>query len=214
MTGRQIKSVAIMDKSAHVMHAVTPTQHLIDRPNLRHEALLILDKRGTILDIAREVSSLMRTAGIPGVVIGGIAVVLHGHVRTTADIAIYLQPPLEPLAELLTANGFTFELDRREFVKQGITIHLVLPEQVGPPPNATIEIEGITTVTLADLIGMKLRSGSTNLLRSQDLADVIGLIRHHRLSSGFARHLAKDLRPTFRKLVRLIAQEQPNTPRN
>jgi hypothetical protein len=33
-------------------------------------------------------------------------------------------------------------------------------------------------VTLADLINVKLRSGSTNLLQAQDLADVIGLIRH------------------------------------
>jgi hypothetical protein len=60
---------------------------------------------------------------------------------------------------------------------------------------------------LADLINMKLRSGATNLLRAQDLADVIGLIRHHQLSSGFARHLDKALRPAFRKLVRLIQRE-------
>jgi hypothetical protein len=62
-------------------------------------------------------------------------------------------------------------------------------------------------VTLADLIDMKLRSGSTNLLRAQDLADVIGLIRHHRLTSGFARHLDKALRPAFRQLVRMIQRE-------
>jgi hypothetical protein len=54
---------------------------------------------------------------------------------------------------------------------------------------------------------MKLRSGSTNLLRAQDLADVIGLIRHHRLTNGFARQLDKALRPIFRKLVRLIQRE-------
>jgi hypothetical protein len=54
---------------------------------------------------------------------------------------------------------------------------------------------------------MKLRSGSTNLLRAQDLADVIGLIRHHQLRRGFARHLDKTLRPAFRKLVYMIQQE-------
>lgn len=57
--------------------AVT-TQRTFDT-NLRDEALLLLDKRGEVLDIAREVSRLMRAAGIPGIVIGGIAVVLHGH---------------------------------------------------------------------------------------------------------------------------------------
>jgi len=69
-------------------------------------------------------------------------------------------------------------------------------------------VSEITTVMLIDLISMKLRSGSKNLLRAQDLADVIGLTRHHRLTGEFARHLDKTLRPAFRKLVRLIRQEQ------
>jgi hypothetical protein len=69
------------------------------------------------------------------------------------------------------------------------------------------EIEGITTVSLADLIEMKLRSGTENLLRAQDLADVIGLIRRHQLSGEFARHLSKELRPEFRKLARAIRRE-------
>jgi hypothetical protein len=60
----------------------------------------------------------------------------------------------------------------------------------------------------AGLIGIKLRSGATNLLRAQDLADVIGLIRHHRLTAEFARHLDKSLRPTFRKLVRTIHRQR------
>lgn len=177
--------------------------------NLRDEALLILDKRGTVLDIAREVSHLMHEVGIPGLVIGGIAVVLHGHVRTTRDVDIFIAPPLEPLADLLTAHGFTFDRKERAFVKHGVPIHLVLPEQVGASPKRAIIIEGVTTVTLAELIDMKLRSGSANLLRAQDLADVIGLIRHHRLTSSFARHLDKTLRPTFRQLVRMIQRESP-----
>lgn len=57
------------------------------------------------------------------------------------------------------------------------------------------------------MINMKLRSGSENMLRAQDLADVIGLIRHHRLSGEFARHLDKNLRPAFRKLIRMIEKE-------
>ena len=40
------------------------------------------------------------------------------------------------------------------------------------------------------------------------MADVIGLIRHHQLTSAFARHLEKTLRPAFRKLVRLIQREK------
>ena len=189
------------------MNLVTTTRHKTCELNLRDEALLMLDKRGTLLDIARQVSDLMRATGIPGVVVGGVAVVLHGHVRTTNDIDIFLQPPLEPLADLLTANDFTFNQERKEFVKHGVPVHLVLPDQVGTLQEAAVEIEGITTVTLVDLINMKLRSGGKNLLRAQDLADVIGLIRQRQLTSGFARHLDKALRPAFRKLVRMIEQE-------
>jgi hypothetical protein len=194
--------------SAEVMHSVTEIYPLKRALNLRDEALLLLEKRGTILDLAREVSHLMCAAGIPGVVIGGVAVVLHGHMRTTKDIDICLPPPLEALADLLTANGFAFDRGKKEFVKHGVAVHLVLPEQIGSLPHQMVDIEGITTVTLADLIGMKLRSGSTNLLRAQDLADVIGLIRHHRLTSSFAHYLDKTLRPAFRKLARMIQQEQ------
>jgi hypothetical protein len=190
------------------MRSVAVTRKNAYGANLLDEALLILDKRGTVLDIARDVSRLMRAAGCPGVVIGGVAVVLHGHLRTTKDVDIFLNPPLKPLADLLTNNGFSFVRAERAFVKQGVPVHLVSPEQVGSAPKEAVEIEGVTTVTLPELIGMKLRSGSTNPLRAQDLADVIGLIRHHRLTSEFARRLDKTLRAPFRKLVRLIQREK------
>ena len=197
-----------VDNWTEEMRSVTVTRQKTYGVNLDDEALLILDKRGAVLDIAREVSRLMHTAGLPGVVIGGVAVVLHGHVRTTKDIDIFLNPPLQPLADLLTGNGFYFDRVERAFIKQGVPVHLMLPEQVGSAPKEAVEIEGVTTVTPIDLISMKLRSGSTNLLRAQDLADVIGLIRHHRLTSGFARYLDKSLRSPFRKLVHLIQREK------
>ena len=193
---------------ADMMHSVTTTRQETRGANLRNEALRLLDKRGTVLDIAREVSHLMCAAGIAGVVIGGVAVVLHGHVRTTKDVNILVDPPLEPLAELLTATGFRFDRVDKAFVKEDVPVHLVLPEQTGFPRREAVDLEGVSTVTLADLINLKLHSGSTNLLRAQDLADVIGLIRHHRLTSGFARHLDKTLRPAFRQFVRLIQQER------
>ncbi len=88
-----------------------------------------------------------------------------------------------------------------------IPVHLVTAEQTGVNLSVVKEIEGILTVSLSDLIEMKLRSGSSNLLRHQDLADVIGLIRCHALSGAFAGNLEKSLRPTFRKLVRAIEKQ-------
>jgi hypothetical protein len=176
-------------------------------PVLRDEALSLLDQRGSILDLARELTALMRREGIPGVVIGGVAVVLHGHIRTTKDIDIFLDQPLGLLADLLVAEGFQFDAALREFMRAEVPVHLVTRDQVPRPPRRTIEIDGIDTVSLADLIDMKLNSGSKNILRAQDLADVIGLIRHNRLTGEFARHLDKSLRPAYRKLAKAIKQE-------
>jgi hypothetical protein len=173
----------------------------------RDEALRLLDRSGLILDTARELSRLMRQAGIPGVVIGGIAVVLHGHVRATKDVDILLDQPLEGLAELLVASGFHHDKNRREFVRDEIPVHLVTREHVPHPPRRTLEIDGITTVSLADLINMKLASGIKNILRAQDLADVIGLIRQNGLTTEFARQLDKSIRPEYRKLVKAIETE-------
>jgi Nucleotidyltransferase of unknown function (DUF6036) len=175
---------------------------------LRDEALSLLDRRGSILELAREISRLMRREGISGVVIGGIAVVLHGHLRVTKDVDVLLDQPLQPVADLLRAEGFAYDEKRREFTRDGVPVHLITRDQVAKPPRETVEIEGITTVGLADLVEMKLSSGMRNMLRAQDLADVIGLIRHNCLTSEYAKHLDKSLRPIFRKLVKAIQQEE------
>ena len=166
-----------------------------------------MEGRGAILDTARELSTLIRESAISAAVIGGIAVVLHGHWRATKDIDLLLGSEPSELAELLKAHGFLHDPLRKEFIRDDIPVHLVLPDQAKTTLRHTIEIEGILTVDLPQLIEMKLRSGTTNLLRAQDLADVIGLIRSRRLTSEFARSIDKTLRPTFRKLVRAIAQE-------
>ena len=176
-------------------------------PALRDEGLRLLNRRGSILDLARELNVLLRQNGIPGVVIGGVAVVLHGHVRTTTDIDIFLDQPLETIAALLVAEGFHHDAAGREFVREGVPVHPVTREHVKTPPRNPIEIDGIATVSLADLINMKLNSGINNLLRAQDLADVIGLIRHNHLTGDFAEHLEKSLRATYRKLVKAIERE-------
>jgi hypothetical protein len=174
----------------------------------RDQALSLMEARGAILDTAREVSRLIRESGLSAAVIGGIAVVLHGHWRATKDIDLQVGCPLQEIADLLESHGFSHDPDRREFVRDGIPVHLVPTEQTGMTELRTIEMEGILTVPLADLIAMKLRSGTKNLLRAQDLADVIGLIRHHQLTGGFAREIDKTLRPAFRKLVEAMESER------
>lgn len=171
-------------------------------PTLRAEALGLLDHRSTILDLARDLSRWMREEGIVGAIVGGIAVLLHGRIRTTRDIGVFVAGPLDAFADMLLSHGSQFDASRKEFIREGIPIHVVTLEQLKQPPRSVVEIEEVTTVSLADLIEMKLRSGSASLLRTQDRADAIGLVRRHGLTSEFARHLDKALRPTYRNVLK------------
>jgi len=175
---------------------------------LRDEAILLLDRRGAILDVARDVTRVLREQGIDAAVIGGIAVVLHGHVRTTVDVDVLVPAADRRLAEVLKAAGYSFSRAKREFSKDRVPVHLVPMEQLRTAPRTFVEIDGVRTVGLADLIGMKLELGLRDPLRAQDLADVIGLIRARRLTPTFAAKLDKSLRPDFRKLARAIRQSR------
>jgi hypothetical protein len=69
-------------------------------------------------------------------------------------------------------------------------------------------IEGLPVLTLARLIETKLACGEGDLRRThKDFADVVELIAAHNLSTSFARHLHKSLRPTFRELVARVRGE-------
>jgi hypothetical protein len=128
----------------------------------RDEALSLMEGRGRILETASEISSWFRESGLSVAVIGGIAVVLHGHWRTTRGINLLVSSPIQEVAALLESHGFHLDPTRREFISDGILVHL---------------------------------------------ADVIGMIRHHKLTTEFARSIDKTLRPAFRKLVRSIERE-------
>jgi hypothetical protein len=75
------------------------------------------------------------------------------------------------------------------------------------PPRHFEERHGLCTVSLADLINMKLRSGTRSVLRAKDIGDAIGLIRHHGLTNEFTPRIEKDLRPEFQRLVDAIESE-------
>lgn len=179
-----------------------------------NHALEILTLRGSILDVAREVTGMMRLEGIPGAVIGGVAVVLHGYVRTTQEIDIFLEGHLDSFGRHLTSSGFHFDRDRRQFVRDEVPLFIVALEQLVEAPREIVEIGGITTVSLADLIGMKLRSGTNDFLRAKDLGDAVGLIRHHRLTGEFATKLEKSVRPAFRKVIKAFKAEASGETKN
>ncbi len=182
------------------------------RAALQQEAWRVLEGDSAILDVARDVSRILREERIRGAIVGGVAVGLHGHVRATADVDVYVPDPLPPFADAMRRNGYAYDEKKREFSRGGrggVPVHIVTDEQTGGPPARLSRIDEITTVSLADLVTMKLRSGTGSMLRAQDLADVIALIRAHKLTGKFSARIAPGLRAEFRKLVRAVEAEKP-----
>lgn len=166
----------------------------------------MLEGHGPVLETAREVSSALRQGQIRGAVVGGVAVALHGHLRTTRDVDVLVDDSLERAAEALRAHGYRFDSRRRESLDAARTVpvHLVTIEQAGASPTRLTTIDEIQTVSLADLIAMKLRSGAESVLRAQDIADVVGLIRARRLDGEFSARLPPAVRRDFRTLLRAV----------
>ncbi|MBI1825982.1 MAG: hypothetical protein HY287_12810 [Planctomycetes bacterium] len=176
--------------------------------SLRDEALRLLQGDSEILKIARDVTRVLRSEEFEAVVIGGVSVALHGHLRTTCDVNVLLPKPARNLKATLESAGYEFHRGRSEFTKKRVPVQLVFTEELRHPPTSSVVIDGIPTVDLADLIQMKLELGLRDPLRAQDLADVIGLIRANRLSTTFASQIRQELRPEFRKLARAVAKSR------
>ena len=66
-------------------------------------------------------------------------------------------------------------------------------------------------MSLADLINIKLRTGTSQPLRFRDLDDVVALIEANGLTGSFVPRIRKELRPEFRKLLRALEQRRRST---
>lgn len=142
--------------------------------------------RGTRPELtAARICQALNTAGARYLVIGGVACILHGHVRSTTDLDILIdrtrnnaERVLAGLAE--TGYGFAREWSAGELIARPITV-------IGDDPavdvftiawtvsyesavgrSGSVQVEGVTIplIALDDLIATKLTG------RLQDAADV------------------------------------------
>ena len=175
---------------------------------LRQEAFNLLEGHGRILEAARTVTAALDAAGLDGAVVDGVAVVLHGYVRTTLDVDVWVDAPLRTVAARLRAAGLEFDPPARQFRFADVPVHLLRTKDLraAKPTRFTVR-QAVRIVALDALIEMKLRSGLRSPARAQDLADVVGLIRARGLSRRFASRLSPDLREDFRRLVQALRAE-------
>jgi len=146
---------------------------------------------------AAQVCAALNGAGAHYLVIGGVACILHGHVRATKDVDILIERTLENAGRVLdgledVGYGFARDWTAEEILGKPITI-------IGDDPrvdlftvawsvkyedaihrSTTVDAEGVTMplVGLDDLIATK-RTG-----RPQDTADLEVLEEIRRLRGG------------------------------
>ncbi|MEM6393748.1 MAG: hypothetical protein AAF797_13315 [Planctomycetota bacterium] len=166
-----------------------------------HLALEMLMGDSRMLDVAREVSDAIKAANLEGGIVGGIAVFLHGYERTTTDIDVYVTDR-QALAGELADRGFVWSENDKQFEKNEVPVQVLESEDNLPfLPTRFSEIDGLRTITLGDLITMKLSTGTKFVHRAQDLADVVRLIQAVPLDKSFVGRVAKPYRDEFKKLI-------------
>ncbi len=149
-------------------------------------------------------------------VIGAVALNQHGYPRFTVDIDVLMTPEgLQKFRENLVGRGYrlAFEGAMKKFraTAENIPIEVITTGEypgdgkkksvVFPDPaNVSVQIDGISTVTLEKLVELKLASGMTGQGRRKDLADVQELIRHLNLPADFAQCLDSSVRALFLEL--------------
>ena len=123
-----------------------------------------------ILTRAEQVSSMLRDLGVPHALIGGLAVGVHGHPRTTKDVDFLVGPE----AFETTEPFLVYREELKELARVGETDIMYIPDRF-PGLSAELRLEDdIPIISLRGLILMKL-----DAFRARDREDVRSLLRIH-----------------------------------
>lgn len=144
----------------------------------------------------------LREEEIPYVLIGGMAVHLHGYERHTSDVDILITPEGHAkLLDRLIGNGYelsTSNSSRLIDQENDAEIDLCFSEGTTRWPSLfgnSIDIGPVSVITLPRLIEMKLSTG-----RLEDAVDVVKLIKHHELPRDFSDGLAEEVRKRWTEI--------------
>lgn len=160
------------------------------------------------------------------VVVGAMAVAVHGYPRATTDVDLVSRIPLLEVRKRLAAHGVKATLKRGEILEgdfdclkgvlDGIDFD-ILPALVPIDWDNAVDVplrrgQTLKVVDLSTLIHLKLRAGGP-----QDVLDVVMLLQQHPTEAAHARELATAYGlaaqlESFMKSPRIKAK-RPKTPR-
>lgn len=186
---------------------------------------LFFMQQGKVYQTLQNLALNLDRAGIDYAVIGGMALVIHGYIRTTQDVDLLLNPEgLDAFRKLLVGRGFVPAFQGAMFrdTTTGVTVEVLTtgefpgdgkPKSVSfsDPAIAAIERDGIKVIELLKLIELKLASGLSARDRLKDLADVQELIRLLNLPDTLAEQLDESVRETYFQLWSAVdsARQRP-----
>lgn len=126
---------------------------------------------------------LLAEAGVPYVLVGGVAVLHHGYVRATRDLDLLVaRADVDRLEPLLSRHGFArAAANRLRHLASGVDVDLLFAGEARPRPGAPpypspLELGRSArepdVVDLPALLELKLTAA-----RHQDLADAVALLK-------------------------------------
>ena len=173
-------------------------------------------KEGDVYETLRAIAARLKEEGLEYAVIGGMALVAHGHRRFTEDVDILLTPEtLQVFKEKFVGPGYVpaFSTASKSFrdARTGVKVEVMTtgeypgdgkpkPVVFPDPGNARVEIDGLWVLTLEKLIELKLASGLSAAHRLKDLSDVQELISKLGLPEGVGEKLDASVRAEYRRL--------------
>ncbi|MDQ6803117.1 MAG: nucleotidyltransferase family protein [Acidobacteriota bacterium] len=174
-------------------------------------------RRDRVWRTMERVSTRLRAEGIDYVIVGGMALVLHGYVRVTGDVDLVTTPEgLNVIHEKLVGRGYrpAFEGSRKKLrdTETGVDVEFIttgeFPGDGKPkavrfpdPKDVAVDRDGLSVISLPKLIELKLASGlSAEHRRLRDLADVQDLIIALKLPRELGDEIDLSVRDEFYRM--------------
>ena len=160
-------------------------------------SLTLNDLRGVVADDilvrARDTSAQLTELGVPHLLIGGVAVGLHGHPRATRDVDFMVGPEAFASSPILV-----YREELKGVARTGFT-DLNAPEVGVPLLHEELRTGELPLVSLHGLLLMKLIAH-----RPQDIADVRALTSLHAQAKGSFPHYVRQALGHDRDRLNLI----------
>lgn len=199
----------------------TDFQQIIASPVAAYdEGLRFFMGEGILNETLRRVVRDLEKHGINYVVVGAIALNSYGYRRFTEDIDLVLtRAGLEKFRNELIGRGYrpAFEGATKKFrtTAENVSVEIITTEEFPgdgkpkpvrfpDPGENNVAIDGIKTVSLEQLIELKLASGMTAPHRLKDLADVQELIKIKDLNAAYAEKLHPFVREKYLELQKAV----------